>query len=115
MTSEMHPQVSEALRQAELFQSALVDQQHRRNTETFTATDESKAVAVTVDAGLCLTGLYIEEGLLRLGADTVEQRINEALGNARTTATAAIDAEYDRLIEVVAGIADSLKKTLDVT
>ena len=112
MTIEMHPQVAEALRQAQLFQSALEDQQHRTNTETFTATDEDKTVEVTLNARLCLTGLYIEDGLLRLGAETVEQRVNEALLNAQAAATAAIDAEQERLIESVAGIAGELQETL---
>lgn len=115
MTVEMHPQVAEALRQAQLFQSALEDQQHRTNTETFTATDESETVEATLNARLCLTDLHIEDGLLRLGADTVEQRINEAMGNAQAVATAAIDAEHERLIEVVAGIAGSLKESLGIT
>ncbi|OBG62061.1 MULTISPECIES: YbaB/EbfC family nucleoid-associated protein [unclassified Mycobacterium] len=115
MTVEMHPQVAEALRQAQLFQSALEDQQHRTNTETFTATDESKTVEATLNARLCLTGLHIEDGLLRLGAETVGERVNEAIGNARAVATAAIDAEEDRLIELVAGIAGSLKGTLGLT
>lgn len=115
MTVEMHPQVAEALRHAQQIQSALEDQQHRTNTESFTATDESETVEVTLNARLCLTDLHIEDGLLRLGADTVEQRINEAVANAQATATAAIDAEHERLIEMVAGIAGSLKETLGLT
>ncbi len=115
MTTEMHPQVAEALRHAQQFQSALEDQQHRTNTESFTATDESETVEVTLNARLCMTGLHIEDGLLRLGADTVEQRINEAIGNAQAAATAAIDAEHEQLIEMVAGIAGSLKQTLGLT
>ncbi len=115
MTIEMHPQVAEALRQAQQFQSALEDQQHRTDTELFTATDESESVEVILNARLCLTGLHIEEGLLRLGADTVEQRINEAIGNAQAAATEAIDAEHERLIELAVGIAGSLKETFGLT
>ncbi|BBZ72611.1 YbaB/EbfC family nucleoid-associated protein [Mycobacterium paraseoulense] len=115
MTIEMHPQVAEVLRQAQQFQSALEDQQHRTDTELFTATDESESVEVTLNARLCLTGLHIEDGLLRLGADMVEQRINEAIGNAQAAATEAIDAEHERLIELAAGIAGSLKETFDLT
>ncbi|MGD1172714.1 YbaB/EbfC family nucleoid-associated protein [Mycobacterium seoulense] len=111
MTIDMHPQVAEALRQAQRFQSALEDQQYRTNTESFSATDESETVEATLNARLCLTGLQIEDGLLRLGADTVEQRINEAIGNAQAVATDAIDAEHERLIELAAGIAGSLKET----
>jgi DNA-binding protein YbaB len=115
MTIEMHPQVAEALRQAQQVQSALEDQQHRTQTETFTATDESETVEATLNARLCLTGLHIEDGLLRLGADTVEQRVNEAVANAKAAATAAIDAEHEQLIELVAGIAGSLKETLGLS
>ncbi|OBF13492.1 MULTISPECIES: YbaB/EbfC family nucleoid-associated protein [unclassified Mycobacterium] len=115
MTVEMHPQVAEAMRQARLFQSALEDQQHRRDTETFSATDESETVEVTLNARLCLTGLHIEDGLLRLGAETVMERINEAIGHAQAAATEEIDAEHERLIELVAGIAGSLKETLGLT
>ncbi|OBH39620.1 DNA-binding protein [Mycobacterium sp. E342] len=115
MTVEMHPQVAEALRQAQLFQSALEDQQYRTDTESFTGTDESETVEATLDARLCLTGLHIEDGLLRLGADTVEGRINEAIAGAQAAATAAIDAEHDRLIELAVGIAGSLKETFGLT
>lgn len=95
--------MAEALRQAQRFQSALEDQQYRTNTESFSATDESETVEATLNARLCLTGLQIDDGLLRLGADTVEQRINEAIGNAQAVATDAIDAEHERLIELAAG------------
>jgi len=115
MSIEMHPQVAEALRQAQRFQSALEDQMHRTKTESFNATDEAESVQVTLNARYSLTGLYIEEGLLRLGADTVQQRINEALLNARAAATEAIGAEDDQLIESLADIVGSLKKTLGVT
>lgn len=115
MTIEMHPQVAEALRQAQRFQSALEDQQYRTNTESFSATDESETVEATLNARLCLTGLHIEDGVLRLGADTVEQRINEAIASAQAAATAAIDAEHERLIELAAGIAGSLKETFGLT
>jgi DNA-binding protein YbaB len=115
MTTEMHPQVAEALRQAQLFQSALEDQMNRTNTESNTGTDEAKTVTVTVNGNRFLTGLDIEEGLLRLGAETVEQRINEAIGNALAAATEASEADGQRLIESLANITDSLVKGLDLS
>ncbi len=115
MTTEMHPQVAEALQQAQRFQSTLEDQEHRTKTESFTATDEAKSVTVTVNASLCLTGLYIEDGLLRLGVETVEQRVNEALLNARTDATAAVDTEYEQLAESLGDIVGSLKGIFGLT
>ena len=48
--------------------------------------------------------MFIEDGLLRLGASTVEQRLNEALQNATADATASIDADRERLDAVVAEI-----------
>jgi len=112
MTNAMHPQVAEALRQAELFQSALEGQLHAGKEQTYTGTDEAKTVAATVDGRLVLIGLEFEDGLLRQDAETVEQHINEALQNAQAAATEATDADHDRLVESLSEIADSLKKTL---
>ncbi|OBA71696.1 DNA-binding protein [Mycobacterium sp. 1554424.7] len=115
MTTPMHPQVAEALRQAQEFQSALEEQQNRAKTERFAATDEAKSVEAAVNAQCCLTDLRIEDGLLRLGAEAVGQRINEALINAHAVATAALDTEHEQLIESLADIAASIKKTLGLT
>ncbi len=102
MTAEMHPQVAEALRLAQRFESALDDQMHRTNTQSFTATDEAKSVEVTLNGRRWLTGLYIDDGLTRLGAETVEQRVNEALRNAEAAAGEAIAADQARLKESMA-------------
>jgi DNA-binding protein YbaB len=111
MTTEMHPQVAEALRQAQRFTSTLEDQMQWTYAESFTGTDQAKTVEVTLDGRRCLTGLRIADGLLRLGTQTVEQRISEAAGNAWAAATAAVEAEQARLIESLADIAGSLQKT----
>jgi hypothetical protein len=42
--------------------------------------------------------------LLRLGAQTVEQRLNEALQKATAKASASITADRERLDEMVAGL-----------
>jgi DNA-binding protein YbaB len=115
MTAEMHPQVAEALQQAQRFQSTLEDQIHRTTTESFTGTDEAKTVSVTIDGQQSLTGLHIEEGLLRLGADTVEQRINEAIQNAVATATGAGEAEQEKMLESLAEISGALIKSLGLS
>ncbi|MGF2943967.1 YbaB/EbfC family nucleoid-associated protein [Mycobacterium sp. Lab-001] len=112
MTTEIHPQVAEALRHAERFQSALEDQLHRSSSETYTATDESGTVEVTLNGQRRLAHIRIEDGLLRLGAEAVEQRINEALRNAVAAALAAGEAEHERLIASLASIAESLQETL---
>ncbi|MUL67346.1 DNA-binding protein [Mycobacterium sp. CBMA 234] len=101
---EMHPEVAAVLQQAQRLQSVMDAQLAKMNTETFTATDEGKTVEVTLNGHHWLTDLFIEDGLLRLGADTVEARINEALGNATAKATQSIDADRERLNELVAEI-----------
>ncbi|MEM6109618.1 YbaB/EbfC family nucleoid-associated protein [Mycobacterium sp. 050272] len=111
MTDDVHPEVADALRQAHQFQSALDNQVHRTATNSVTATDEAKSVEVTLDGRRWLSGLYIEEGLLRLGAETVQQRVNEALCNAVAAATAADAADGERFVESLAAIAGSLKNS----
>ncbi|BBX98859.1 YbaB/EbfC family nucleoid-associated protein [Mycobacterium lacus] len=112
MTIEMHPQVAEVLQQMRRVQSALEDERHRTDTASYTGTDQAKTVEVTLDWRHWLTGLNIEDGLLRLGAEEVAQRVNEALGNARATATAALEAEQQRLIASLADIVGELRKGL---
>jgi DNA-binding protein YbaB len=104
----MHPEVAAVLQQAQRLQSLMDDQLHKMNSQTFTATDESKTVEVTLNGHHHLTGAFIEEGLLRLGAQTVEQRLNEALQNATAAATASIEADRERLDAEVAEITSDL-------
>lgn len=104
MSAEMHPQVAAVLAQAERLQSVMDDQLRKMNTETFTATDETKTVEVTLNGHHWLTDVFIEDGLLRLGAATVAARINEALQNAAAQATASIDEDRERIDALVAEI-----------
>jgi DNA-binding protein YbaB len=112
MSAETHPQVAEAMLQVQQFQSALEDQVHRTDTETFTATDEAETVQVAINGRHWLTGLYIENGLLRLGAETVGQRITEALQKVHAAATEAVAAEQQQLMASLADITDALQKEL---
>lgn len=100
----MHPQVAAVFRQAQRLQSLMDDQLHRMATQTFTGTDESETVEVTLDGHHQLIGAVIADGLLRLGAETVQQRLNEALQNATAAATASIEADRERIDEAVARI-----------
>jgi DNA-binding protein YbaB len=100
----MHPAVAAVLAQAERLQSVMDDQLMKMNTETFTATDEAKTVEVTLNGHHWLTDVFIEEGLLRLGAETVAARVNEALQNASAQATASIDEDRERIDALVAEI-----------
>jgi len=114
-TASQHPQVAEALRQLRQIQSVLEGQVNRTNSETFTGTDEAKSVEAILNGKRWLTSLRIEDGLLRLGAETVKQRVNEALRNAKAAATAADDAAQEQLTASLVGITGSLKETLGLT
>jgi DNA-binding protein YbaB len=115
MSIEMHPQVAEALRHAQEFQSALEEQQRRTATETFTGADEAKTVEVIIDGSHALKNLYIEDGLLRLGADEVEERINAALQKAQAAASASIVAQQEQLFEQLSSITGALKDSMGLT
>jgi DNA-binding protein YbaB len=102
VTDDMHPQVAAVLQQAQRLQSIMDEQLHKMNSEIFTATDESETVEVTLNGHHYLTGVFIEDGLLRLGAPTVERRLNEALQNATAAATESIEADRERIDTIVA-------------
>jgi DNA-binding protein YbaB len=100
----MHPQVAAVLQQAQRLQSVMDDQLAKMNTQTFKATDETETVEVTLNGHSWLTDLFIEDGVLRLGAETVEARINEALQKATTEATSSLEADRERIDSIVADI-----------
>lgn len=104
----MHPQVAAVLAQAQRLQSIMDDQLHRMDTQTFTGTDESETVEVTLNGHHQLTGAFIEDGLLRLGVQAVQQRLNEAVQNATAAASAAVEADRERIDAAVAQITDDL-------
>lgn len=86
---------------ADRVESAWADYQHRMTSELFVGTDAAETVEATVNGEYRLTGLHLEEGLLRLGAEVVEQRIDEALKNAHAAAEAAVDTEQEQLLEAI--------------
>lgn len=102
----MHPDVAAVLRQAQQLQSLMDDQLDRMNSQTFTGTDESETVQVTLDGHHQLTGVVIEDGLLSLGVEEVQKRLNEALDSATAAATASLEADRDRIDAAVADITD---------
>ena len=104
MTENMHPEVAAVLAQAQKLQAVMDEQLHKMNSETFTASDETKTVEVTLNGHHHLKAVYIEDGLLRLGAETVEQRLNEALQKATAAASASIEADRERLDEMVSAL-----------
>lgn len=109
MTAEID-RTDEVLRQLQRFSSAVEDQQHRMDTGSFTATDAAKTVEVTLDGRNRVTSVFIEDGLLRLGPETVAQRLNEALRNAKASATTATEADQEQLVASLVGIADDLQQ-----
>lgn len=108
MSEEMHPEVAAVLRQADRLQSLMDEQLSKMESESFSATDESETVEVTLNGHHWLKDVFIEDGLLRLGAQTVEDRLNEALQNATEDATASIEADQERIDAVVAEITADL-------
>ena len=104
MSEEMHPQVAAVLAQAQRLQSVMDDQLAKMNTQTFTASDETETVEVTLNGHSWLTDVFIEDGLLRLGAETVQARVNEALAKAMEEATSSLDADRERIDSIVADI-----------
>lgn len=110
MTLEMDPRAAAAMQQATLF-SSLLDQQLRRiNTASVNASDEAKTVTVTIDGHQCLTGLHFEEGVLRLGADEVSNRINEAIETAKAVLSTQLEVEQNQLLASLADIAQQLDR-----
>jgi DNA-binding protein YbaB len=105
----MHPDVAAVLQQAQRLQSLMDEQLHKMKNETFTATDDAQTVEVTLNGHHHLTGTFIADGLLRLGAPTVEQRLNEALDKATEAATESIQRDRDRIDAVVADITAGLQ------
>ncbi len=110
MAEEMHPEVAEVLRQARKLQSLMDEQLDKMNSESFTASDATETVEVTLNGHHWLQDVYIEEGLLRLGAETVEQRLNEALQKASAEASASIEADRAALDEVLAEITAEIEE-----
>ncbi len=106
MTDKTHPQVAAVLQQADRLLSVMDDQLHKMKSDKFTATDESETVEVTLNGHQWLTDVFINEGLLRHGSETVANRLNEALRNATSQAAASMQADWERLDAAFTEIAD---------
>ena len=119
MTVNLHPEIppivdgqpgAALLREAQRLRSAWDDYRHRSRTASFTSTDHDETVEATVNGDLQLTGLRIEDGLLRLGTEAVGERINEALQNARAAAAGAAGTEQEELLEALGLTAEVMKQ-----
>ena len=109
---QAHPQVVEVMDQMRQLQTVLDGVVTQTSSETFTGTDEANTVSVTVDGHHSLTNLYIEDGLLRLGALVVEQRLNVALGKASAAATETTTATCQQLFATMVEITGKMKTGL---
>lgn len=104
MSGEIHPQVAAVLRQARQLQSVMDEQLHKMSSESFTASDDTNTVEVTVNGHQQLKSVFIQDGLLRLGAQAVTERLNEALHKATAAATVSVEADRERLDRMVAAL-----------
>jgi DNA-binding protein YbaB len=111
-SKDTHPQVTETLAEFERFTKALEDQMRLTDTSSYTASDETETVEVTINGHRCVTDVHIEAGLLRMGAVTVEQRINDALSKAQASASEAIQSQQMQLISSLTEITGSLQKSV---
>lgn len=107
-----HPQAAAGLEHLKQIKAIMATQMSLHDTETFTARDKSETVVATLDGDRLLTRLYIEEGLGRLGAEAVEQRINEAIANAQAEAMAAIEGQQEQMIAALAQVTAKLTKSV---
>lgn len=108
---ELDPHVARALTLAARFQSALDGTLNQMNNGSFRATDEAETVEVTINGHQWLTGLRIEDGLLKkLGAEAVAQRVNEALHNAQAAASAYNDAAGEQLTAALSAMSRAMNE-----
>lgn len=114
MESE-HPQLTAVMEQFQKFTGVLEDQMRQKNTGAFTAVDDTETVEVSINGDGCLTHLHLEDGLLRLGAQTVEDRINDALQKAHASATENFEAQYEQTVDALSGIVSSMQDILSAS
>lgn len=101
------------LNHLERMNQLLEDQLRWTNAQSFSGTDEAGTVNVTLDGQFKLVDVQIEDGLLRLGAETVEQRINEALVDARTSASGGLATQQTQFMASLSGLAQEMAATVD--
>lgn len=110
MQPHEHPQATAVMSEFKKFSDVLEGALKQRGTGSFTAKDDSETVEVVINGDMVLTQLHLEDGLLRLGAQAVESRINEALLKATAEAAASIEASQGETFEALAKIVDSLQQ-----
>ena len=102
---DMEPHVAAALALAARFQQALEGTLNQMNTGAFRGTDEAETVEVTINGHQWLTGVRIDDGLIKeLGAEAVGARVNEALQKAQSAASQYNAAAGEQLTAALAAI-----------
>lgn len=114
METEPHPQAAAVLDEFKKFTDVLEGAMKQQGSGSFTAQDETETVEVVINGDRCVTQLHIEDGLLRLGAETVQERINEALIKANAEASANQEALFGQTFEAMAKIMDTIQKQIAV-
>ena len=110
---EIPPHVAQVLALAGRFQSALDGTLNQMNTGSFRGTDEANTVEVTINGHQWLTGVRIDDGLLKeVGAEAVGARVNEALKNAQATASAYNNAAEQQLAAALAAMSQTMTDRL---
>ncbi|SPM39515.1 Nucleoid-associated protein YbaB, partial [Mycobacterium numidiamassiliense] len=107
---EPHPQATAVLDEFKKLNDVLENALKQKGTGSFSAKDQTETVEVVINGDMVVTELHIEDGLLRLGAETVQNRINEALITAQAQAAASIDEIAGATFEAMAGMIDSMQK-----
>ena len=97
MSDEIHPAVAAIMGQTERLKSVLDTQVARMGAGSFSAADETGTVEVTLNGRHWLTDVHLEEGVLRAGAEVVQQRLTEALAKAGAAASTAGEIDRERL------------------
>lgn len=110
MQPQEHPQATAVMDEFKKFSDVLEGALKQRGTGSFAAKDDTETVEVVINGDMCVTQVNIEDGLLRLGAETVQDRINDALLKANADAAASIEANQAETFEKLTKIVDSLQK-----
>ena len=105
--------MADILNQLERLNQILEDQLRSMRAQSFAGRDGAGTVDVTLDGQFKLVGLEIQDGLLRLGAEEVEQRINEALLNARANAFDEDSDQQTQFMDALAEMADEMMETAE--
>jgi DNA-binding protein YbaB len=107
----LHPVVTEYLNLADARIAQVDHYLHLLSTLTTTGTDETKTVSVTLNPHGAVEDVWMQPGCKRLGADVINERLNEALQKASTTlesAKAGIDGDYSRELAALQARSDYL-------